>query len=264
MVRGYRPINQIKSERMKYGLLSLVAMVFGYMVYSQDVGTFFQQAEKAEKDLKEAEALAKYKEILGAEPENVKALCKVAELTARIGSRQKDGKQRLAAFSEAKQYAETALRTKPDAEANYIMADIASKTVTATSGKEKATQLREVKNYTDTALIMNANHAKALYLQGKWNFDVVNLNAAEKTAVRVLFGGMPRASIMDAIKSFEKARAADPLFLINYLDLAKAYVKNHQTDKAIEVLSRLVKLPPRTEDDEAYKAEGRALLTSLQ
>lgn len=249
---------------MKYGLLSLLAMIFGYMVYSQDVAGMLQQAAQDEKDLKEAEALVKYKEILGIQPENVKALCKAAELTTRIGNRHKDGKQRLAAFGEALQYAEVALKTKPDAETNYVLADIASKMTGVTSGKEKASQLREVKNYTDTALIMNANHAKALYLQGKWNMDVVNLNAAEKTAVRVLFGGMPRASVMDAIKSFEKARTADPLLIIAYLDLAKAYVKNHQTDKAIEVLTRLVKLPPKTGDDEGYKAEGRALLASLQ
>ncbi len=249
---------------MKYGLLSLMAMLIGYLVYAQDVEPLFQQAAQAEKDLKEADALVRYKEVLSVQPENVRALCKAAELTARIGNRQKDGKQRLTTFTEARQYATTALKTKPDAETNYVLADIAAKMATVTSGKEKAHELREQKNYTDTALIMNANHAKALYLQGKWNFDIANLNAAEKTAVRVLFGGMPRASVMDAIKSFEKARTADPLLLVAYLDLAKAYIKNHQTDKAIEVLNRLVKLPPKTGDDETYKAEGRTLLASLQ
>ncbi len=249
---------------MKYGLLSFLVMIGGYMVCAQDIEGTFAQAARNEKDIREEEALQNYRSILETQPHNVKALCKVAELTARVGNRHKDAKQRLAAFSQAWQYAELALKTKPDAEVNYIMADIAAKTAGVTSGKEKATQLRLAKNYTDTALIMNANHARALHLQGKWHMDVVNLNTAEKAAVRVLFGGMPRATVMDAIKSFEKARAADPLWLVSYLDLGKAYVKNHQSDKAIEVFSRLVKLPPKTGDDESYKAEGRALLASLQ
>ena len=39
-------------------------------------------------------------------------------------------------------------------------------------------------------------------------------------------------------------------------DLAKS-------DKAIDVLNRLIKLPPRTIDDFGYKAEGKILLESL-
>ncbi|MBX3239463.1 MAG: hypothetical protein KIT80_19425 [Chitinophagaceae bacterium] len=250
---------------MKYGLLSLLALALGYMVYAQDVDALIQQAEQSEKDLKEAEALTKYKEVLAVQPGNIKALCKVTELTARTGNRLKDAKQRLAAFTEAKKYADTVLEAAPaNADANYVFAEVAAKMTTVTSGKEKARYLRDFKNYTDTALQLNANHAKALYLLGKWNFDVSTLNTAEKAAVKVLFGGIPRASVLDAIKSYEKARTADPLLLVNYLDLAKAYVKNHQTDKAIEVLNKLVKLPPKTGDDDGYKAEGRSMLAGLQ
>ena len=52
--------------------------------------------------------------------------------------------------------------------------------------------------------------------------------------------------------------------LVNYLDLANTYVKNHSTGKAIEVLNKMVKMPPRTGDDESLKAAGRKLLASLQ
>ena len=90
------------------------------------------------------------------------------------------------------------------------------------------------------------------------------MGAGDKAALKVLFGGMPKASLEDAIQYFEKARAADIFLMVDYLELAKAYVKFHQTDKAIEVLRKMMKLPPRTEDDPSYKAEGKALLASLQ
>lgn len=250
---------------MKYGILSILALIFGCFVYAQDVDALLKDAEKAERDLKETDALAKYKEILQVQPANGKALWKISELTGRIGNRQKDEKQREAAFTEARQFAETALKENHgDADANYAIAATAARMSTVTSGKDKARNLRDMKNYADTALQINPKHARAIYILGKWNFDIYNLNVGEKAAVKVLFGGMPKATIEDAIKNFESARTTDPLLIIAYLDLAKAYVKNHQTDKAIEVLNRMVKLPPKTGDDEGYKAEGRTLLASLQ
>ncbi|HRQ52389.1 MAG TPA: hypothetical protein PLR74_17710 [Agriterribacter sp.] len=133
-----------------------------------------------------------------------------------------------------------------------------------TKGKEKAANLRDMKYYADSSLLFNPAHAGALYISGKWNTEIYNLNAGEKAAVKVLFGGMPKASLETAILDFEKARTANPWMLVNYLDLANTYVQNHSTGKAIEVLNKMVKMPPRTGDDESLKAEGRTLLASLQ
>lgn len=250
---------------MKYGLLSVLAVMFGFLIYAQDVDAIIQQAEKAEKDLKEAEALTRYKEVLQWQPANVQALWKAAELTSRIGNRLKDAKQRVAPLTEGRKYADEALAADPfSADAHYAAASTAARLATVTSGKEKARHLRDMKFYADTALRINPKHARALYTMGKWHYEVFNLNVTEKAAVKVLFGGMPKATIEDAIEYFEKARTADPLLIVNYLDLANAYVKNHRTDKAIEVLNRMVKLPPKTEDDNQYKAQGKKLLDSLQ
>jgi hypothetical protein len=45
--------------------------------------------------------------------------------------------------------------------------------------------------------------------------------------------------------------------------LAKSYKANNNPSKAIEILQQLVKLPIRTPDDAALKAEGQKLLDSL-
>ncbi|HEX5024306.1 MAG TPA: tetratricopeptide repeat protein [Agriterribacter sp.] len=250
---------------MKYGVLSVIALFFACIIYAQDVGVLIADAEKLEKDLKEAEALEKYKEVLNIDTANLKAGCKAAELTGRIGARFKDEKQRTAYFTSVKIYAERVFRQHHDeAEANYAMANANMLLATVTKNKEKAVHLRDMKFYSDSALLINPSHAGSLYTLGKWNYEIINLNVAEKAGVKVLFGGMPRASLDEAILYFEKARSANPMLIVNYLDLANAYVQNHRTDKAIEVLNRMVKLPPRTQDDETYKAEGRTLLASLQ
>lgn len=250
---------------MKYGVLSVIALFFSCIIYAQDVAVLIAGAEKMEKDLKEAEALNQYKEVLNIDSSNLRAGCRAAELTGRIGARLKDVKQRTEYFTSARIYAERVFRQHHDeAEANYAMANAAMRMATVTKNKDKAVHLRDMKYYSDSALLINPSHAASLYTLGRWNYDIVNLNVAEKAGVKVLFGGMPKASLDEAILYFEKARSANPALIVNYLDLANAYVQNHRTDKAIEVLNRMVKLPPRTQDDESYKAEGRTLLASLQ
>lgn len=250
---------------MKYGILSVIALLFACMVYTQDMEPVLEEAAKLEKNLKETEALDTYVSVLKIQPSNVKALCRAAELTGRIGSRFKDDNKKAEYFNTAKSYAEAALKQKQHyADANYAMAYAAMKLVTVAKGKEKAAYLRDMKFYADSALLFDPAYAGALYITGKWNTEIYNLNVAEKAAVKVLFGGMPKASLETAILNFEKARAANPWMLVNYLDLANAYVKDHSTGKAIEVLTKMVKMPPRTGDDESLKAEGRTLLASLQ
>ena len=250
---------------MKYGILSAIALLFACIVYTQDMTPLIEEAAKLEKNLKETEALETYQSVLKIQPDNIIALCKAAELTGRIGSRFKDDSKKTEYFAAAKSYAEAALKQKQHiADAYYVMSYTAMKLATVTKGKERATNLRDMKYYADSALLFNPAHAGALYITGKWNTEIYNLNVAEKAAVKVLFGGMPKASLETAILNFEKARTSNPWMLVNYLDLANTYVQNHSTGKAIEVLSKMVKMPPRTGDDELLKMDGRALLASLQ
>jgi tetratricopeptide (TPR) repeat protein len=82
-------------------------------------------------------------------------------------------------------------------------------------------------------------------------------------AVKAFFGGMEDAKIEDAIMYMEKARVLDQYYVINYLDLAKAYKYDNKPAKAIEVLQKMLKLPNRTADDANYKEEGKKLLEEL-
>jgi tetratricopeptide (TPR) repeat protein len=124
--------------------------------------------------------------------------------------------------------------------------------------------VKDVKTYTEAAIALQPNHAKAYYSLGKWHYEMVNLSGVKKVAVKLFYGGLPNGDLDAAIANFEKCRSLDPYFVLNYLDLAKAYRDNHRPTQAIEVLNKLVKLPVRTADDPALKAEGAKLLESIQ
>jgi tetratricopeptide (TPR) repeat protein len=130
--------------------------------------------------------------------------------------------------------------------------------------KEKVAASREVKKYAELAIKFNPQYAKAFYILGKWNYEIANLNALEKGAAKVLFGGMPQASLQDAIINYEKCRKLDPSFLLNYQELAQAYKESEEQDKAIEVLRKAVALRPVYQDDPNIRAACKKMLEGME
>lgn len=249
---------------MKYFFLVIILLISLLPTQGQDVDYLIREGEQLEKEKKDADALKKYQEALQLAPNDIKALSRCSELSSTIGNRQPDKNSKLEYYHAAKLYAETALKQNADdPDANFAMAMALSRISTVTNGKEKVQDIKDIKTYAEHALEQDPTHYKSLFLMGKWNMEVTSLNIAEKAALKLVFGGLPSASAAAGIDYFEKARRSNPNFILNYLELAKAYKINGQSDKAIEILNRMLKLPPKTADDNDYKAEGKKLLESL-
>jgi tetratricopeptide (TPR) repeat protein len=110
------------------------------------------------------------------------------------------------------------------------------------------------------ALKLNPQHGRAWHVIGKWHYEVSDLNMFEKAGVKLMYGGLPPASIKMAIQAYEKAKLYEPNFALNFLELSKAYKRDGQKDKAIGLLKLLPSIPSRTIDDARIKNEGAALL----
>jgi tetratricopeptide (TPR) repeat protein len=249
---------------MKY--FAVVMLFLSTQIFAQDVQVLLKEAQNLDRALKEDYAFDKYKQVLALDSKNMQALIRSAEISVAAGSRQGDKKIKKGFFETSKDYADKALAIDSNsADANYIRALAAVKlTEVETENKKMLANIKDVRTYTDKALSINPNHAKANYVLGKWNFDMVSMPWAKKAAVKVLFTKIPDATIEDAEKYMEKAKALEPYFVINSLDLAKAYKYDNKPAKAIEVLNQLVKLPNRTADDANLKAEGKKMLSEMQ
>ena len=129
--------------------------------------------------------------------------------------------------------------------------------------KEKIAAVKAIKENAERALQLNPGHGRAWHVLGKWHYEVSGLNVMERTAVKVFYGGFPPASTQQSIRAYEKAHSLEPAFALNHLELAKAYLRNNQDEKARTLLQQLASLPTRTGDDNRVKAEGRDLLRSL-
>ncbi len=228
---------------------------------AQDVNSLVMEAARLEAIPDETAAFHKYREILKIQPLNINALNKCSELCSRIGKRQTNSKVRDDYFTAAKTYAGIALKVNPvNAEANCIMAMVLGRSSLAKSGKEKIENAKEVKKYVDIALKYDPLNYKAWHILARWHYEITNLSLLEKAAVKLLFGGIPPASIKESIYAFEKVRTIAPGFILNYYEMARAYRQIGMNEKAIAYIQLMLTLPNETEDDPEIKKQGKKLL----
>lgn len=235
------------------------------MAKAQSVDEMIQEARQLETQMKETEALEKDKDILKIQPAQLDALNQASQLSARIGNRQKNKEDKITYFNQAKSYAQEALKVNPNnAQSNLSMAIAMGRMALISGAKDKVAASKEVKKYAELAIKFDPKLAQGYHVLGKWNYEVANLNAFERGAAKMLFGGLPDGSLQNAISNYEKCRQLDPSFLLNYYELARAYKENDEQEKAMEVLKKALTLRSIVEDDAAIKADCKKMLENLQ
>ena len=229
--------------------------------YAQDVNVLLKEAQQQESVFRENEAFLKYAQVVRLQPSNLTALCKCSELCTYIGGREKDKAKKGDYFKAAKTYATAALKLNPNStEANTVMAMAIGRLTLLASGKDKIASVNDIKAYADKAIRLDPSNFKAYHVLGKWNYEISNLNFLERTLAKLFYGDVPKASLQDAISNYEKARALNPGYVLNYLELAKAYYRNDDKKKAIALLTAMMPLQNNVFDDTRIKTEGNRLL----
>jgi predicted Zn-dependent protease len=246
-------------------ILSFI-LFFSAAVFSQDNAQLLRDANNLELKFDEPGALEKYKQVAANDPSNMKALVKCAEFNCSIGKRQADKNAKATYYTSAQDYAQQAYaKDSTNSDACYAKALAATRMSEIESDNKKLNDLiRQIKIYSDKALASNANNAKANYIIGKWHFELIHSNWIKKPAMKNFYDGIYDTQVDSAVYFMEKARTIEPYFALDYLDLAKVYMYDHQPAKALGVLEKLVKLPNRTFDDPAIKQEGQQLLATMQ
>ena len=246
---------------MRSLLFIFLPLLFSIHLNAQDVGALIKEANRLEAMPDEKAALAKCREILKLNPRNIFALNKASELCSRIGKRQKSEKVAEDYYSAAKTYAGIALKVDPNnSESNCVMAIALGRSSLNKSGKEKIISAKDMRKYIDLATKNDPKNFKAWHVLGRWHYEISNLNALERTAVKLLYGGLPPASLKESLLAFERSQYITDGFILNYFEMARAYKKSDQHAKAIATLRKMLTVPNQTEDDPIIKEDGRKLL----
>ena len=232
-------------------------LLFAFITKAQDINSLIKEADNLEDVPNELAAFNKFKEVLKMQPNNVYSLSKASQLGSRIGSREIDTKSRDTWYATAFSYANKAVAIAPlHDEANVALAMILGKSSLTKSAKEKLISAKEIKKRLDIALKSNPNNYLAWHILGRWNYEIGSISSVERAAAKMFFGSIPSGSIKNAIMYFEKTRTLKPYFILNYIELAKAYHKDGQPGKAIALMNTIQAFPVNTEDDAKLKVEG--------
>lgn len=249
---------------MKF-IISLFAICLGVSIVATAQSAILQRADSLFKIYEEEASLAAYNKILENHPENFTALWRTSLLYSRIGFRIDDEDKKVTYFNKATRRAKHALEIKPkNSYANYVMGVAMGRMALISGAKERVAASRAIKKYAELAIKYDSTNAGAWHLLGRWNFEVDNLNFAERLAANLLFGGLPDgASTQKAAAYIERAIKLNPNYILYYHSLAQVYDELGKEKQAVALCRKALKLPSITPTDPIEKEKCRELIDDI-
>lgn len=249
----------------KYGLTFCVVLFAVFSVNAQTSNKLVR-ADSLFANYQQQAALEAYNQVLQQDPNNFSALWHSSLLYARLGNELENEDKKKAYFVKAKERAEQAIEVKPlHTQSNFVMAVAMGRMALIGGAKERVAASRDIKEYAERALQADSSNAGAWHVLGRWNYEISDLNFAERLAANVLFGGIPAgASNKKAVLYIEKAIALNPDMLLYYYDLARAYQALDKEQQAIDACQKALQKPSHAPDDDTIKEDCRALIDDLR
>ncbi len=188
-------------------------------------------------------------------------LCRVethiADHMPAVTDEEKDAQ--LKVYHTALDYADSAVTADPKSSMAYTYRAVANGKIALFKGVFSVGGIvKQVRNDCESAIALDPDNAIAYYVLGR-----THAKLADKPVMFRWPLGLAWGNLDDAIKFFQKAVSLDPNFVMFRLDLAKAYVKDDEDEKAKEQLSAIPTIPKRDEDDDSLKTVAANLLQEL-
>jgi len=122
---------------------------------------------------------------------------------------------------------------------------------------------REVKEEAMRAIELNPDMDTGYHILARWHREVATLSWVMRTAAKVVYGGLPEASLEESVQYFQKAIDLSPDWINHRLELAKTYIEQGNEEAARAQLNKALELPAVAMEDPEYKEEARRLLEEL-
>lgn len=253
-------------NKFSCAVIMLLGMFTGFQALGQSAEQpLLHKALILEQEGQGNQALGVYREIIHRDSQNELVLTHASVLMTRMADHETAHRLRLQEYQKAIGWARMAIRLNPDGYQSNLALAVALNGMGGVSGaKGKMDDWKQAKEYIDKAINIDPKKGKAYYACGKWYEEFANLDFAEKEAARLLFGGLPKASMQLAMQKYQTCINLSPGFLPAYLDLAKAFHEQGNDMRAIGLLKRALRLRPKGELDRQIQRECQVMLQNLQ
>ncbi len=127
----------------------------------------------------------------------------------------------------------------------------------------KVNYSRLLKQETEKAIALDPKLALGYHILGCWHSEVASMGMLMKGLMKLVYGGLPKASNELAVQNFSKAVELDPARIIHRWELAKVYLATGKKDKAIDEIKVCLALKPHDKDDAEAKKSAEKKLKDL-
>jgi tetratricopeptide (TPR) repeat protein len=231
--------------------------------YSQTAQQFIDQGQFLEKRFEDQAAYEKYQKALLVDPNNTFAMVRSSRMLCNIGGRSTNKKLKKSLAQEAEHIALKVIRIddkNTDAHLCYILS-LGILSEMADGSREKLENAKIIKREADFILSLDPSYAPAYYILGKWHHALASLNAFERLACNLLFGGVPEGASMNlAIQNYEMAIQLWPDYILFYYSQAMSLHWLGDNQKTIIALEKAISLPPKDQEDPVRLEKCRTLL----
>jgi tetratricopeptide (TPR) repeat protein len=216
-----------------------------------------EQGDAEVKAMHAPEALALFDEAAKADPDNGEILLRISQQYSNMIGQAKSS-------AEAADYARRSLDDARQAEtlmpenakAHLALAVAYGRMTDFEDNRTKVEYSRYVKAEADKTLELDPKEDFAYHVLGRWNYAVATLNPVLKLIAKFVYGGMPEASLEEAVRDYKKAIELAPQRVIHHHELARAYVALGRMEDARKEWETELTLKP--EDNEGINDQKEA------
>ncbi len=227
-------------------------------------GDLVREALAAEARLETRRALELFLAAATARPEDPYLLQKIARQYSDLVVDLATDEEKKASVEQALAYSRRAVALAPDNAENVLSVAVCLGKLGLYSGaREKVRYSRLLREEAERALSLDPKYAWAHHVLGRWHYEVAELGGATRLVVKIIYGGLPKATVAEAVRHLQRAVELEPGQLKHHLELGFAYVAAREPARARAAFETGLALPSREKHDEPAKTRARAALAQL-
>jgi tetratricopeptide (TPR) repeat protein len=229
------------------------------------VSSLVQQSDASEGQRDPRAALAALHQAETIEPENFGVLLRISKQYSDLIDRTKDKKEAKAFAERAVAYGKRALALDGKcAKAHLNLAICYGKLTDYVGNKTKMEYAKFIRDETQRSIELDGTDDYAWHVMGRWHAGVAGLNGVLKTLASLVYGGLPPASMDEAVRCLKKAGELAPQRLMHRAELAKVYQAMGKSDLAAQQWQNVLGIRPLDSQDQQYQKEAKTELEKLQ
>jgi len=246
-------------RRMRWGLLALVC--HAAFAANPQAEQLIMQGDAQVKALHATEALALFEQAAKADPNDVEILLRISQQCSNLIAQAKTPAEAQAYAKRSLEEAQKAVALAPaNAKAHLALAVAYGRLTDFEDNRTKVEFSRYIKNETDKTLELDPKEDFAWHVLGRWNYRVATLNTMLRLIAKYVYGGMPEASLEEAVRDFKRAIEIAPQRIIHHHELARVYAAMGQMEEARKEWEKELTLKPEDNEGLNDQKEARAEL----